>query len=26
MSRERGLFYRFPDGRELPATGVDAFE
>ena len=23
MSRSRGLFYRFPDGREVPATGVD---
>jgi len=26
MSRSRGLFYRFPDGREVPATGVDCFE
>ena len=25
MSRSRGLFYRFPDGREVPATGVDSF-
>jgi hypothetical protein len=26
LTRSRGLVYRCPDGRELPATGVDAFE
>jgi hypothetical protein len=26
LTRSRGLVYRFPDGRELPATGVDAFD
>ena len=25
LTRARGLVYRSPDGRELPATGVDAF-
>ena len=25
LTRSRGLVYRCPDGRELPATGVDAF-
>jgi len=26
LTRSRGLVYRCPDGRELPATGVDAFK
>lgn len=25
ITRNRGLVYRCPDGRELPATGVDSF-
>jgi hypothetical protein len=26
LTRARGLVYRCPDGRELPATGADAFD
>ena len=26
LTRSRGLVYRCPDGRELPATGVDSFD